>query len=130
MKKRNLLAVLLFGGAALLALAGCDSPAASYDIVIRGGTVVDGSGTTPFEADIGIRAGRIAKIGEIEGAGEREIDARGRHVSPGWIDIMDQSGPVLPENGLAENKLLMGGDLRHWRGGRLSGARDGDSRLF
>ena len=37
-----------------------------------------------------------------------EIDARGRYVSPGWIDMMDQSGGVLPRNGLADNKLRMG----------------------
>jgi len=37
-----------------------------------------------------------------------EIDAHGRYVSPGWIDMMDQSGAVLPKNGLAENKLMEG----------------------
>ena len=41
-------------------------------------------------------------------AGRVEIDARGKYVSPGWIDVMDQSGSVLPRNGLAENKLRMG----------------------
>jgi N-acyl-D-aspartate/D-glutamate deacylase len=44
----------------------------------------------------------------VEGTGQIEIDARGRYVSPGWIDMMDQSGGVLPRHGLAENKLRMG----------------------
>ncbi|QIB67599.1 D-aminoacylase [Kineobactrum salinum] len=81
---------------------------ADYDLVIRNGTVVDGSGRQATRADVAIKAGRFAKIGEVSGRGLREIDARGRHVSPGWIDMMDQSGEVLLKNGLAANKLLMG----------------------
>jgi N-acyl-D-aspartate/D-glutamate deacylase len=48
------------------------------------------------------------RVGKVEGQGRTEIDARGKYVSPGWIDMMDQSGSVLPRNGLAENKLRMG----------------------
>jgi N-acyl-D-aspartate/D-glutamate deacylase len=59
-------------------------------------------------ADVGIRDGKFAKIGHGVARGAREIDARGLYVSPGWIDMMDQSGGVLPRNGLAENKLRMG----------------------
>jgi N-acyl-D-amino-acid deacylase len=50
----------------------------------------------------------IAKVGIVPERGVREIDAEGRYVSPGWIDMMDQSGEVLLENGSAENKLRMG----------------------
>jgi N-acyl-D-aspartate/D-glutamate deacylase len=59
-------------------------------------------------ADVAVRDGRFVKIGQVREAGTREIDARGLYVSPGWIDMMDQSGSVLPRNGLAENKLRMG----------------------
>jgi N-acyl-D-aspartate/D-glutamate deacylase len=59
-------------------------------------------------ADVAIEDGRFAAVGRIEGRGAQEIDAAGRYVSPGWIDMMDQSGAVLPKNGLAENKLRMG----------------------
>ncbi len=59
-------------------------------------------------ADVGIRDGKFVRIGHALARGEREIDARGLYVSPGWIDMMDQSGGVLPRNGLAENKLRMG----------------------
>src|SRR5207244_9868591 len=55
-----------------------------------------------------IKDGRFVRIGKIEGRGKREIDATGRYVSPGWIDMQDQSGNVLPRNGLAESKLLQG----------------------
>jgi N-acyl-D-amino-acid deacylase len=81
---------------------------AVYDLVIRNGRVLDGAGNPWIAADVAIKDGRFVRIGKIEGKGGREIDARGRYVSPGWIDMLDQSGSVLPKNGLAENKLLMG----------------------
>jgi N-acyl-D-aspartate/D-glutamate deacylase/amino acid transporter len=80
----------------------------SYDVVIRNGRVLDGAGNPWIRADVGIRDGRFARIGVIHGHGRTEIDATGRYVSPGWIDMMDQSGEVLPRNPLAENKLMMG----------------------
>lgn len=79
-----------------------------YDVVIRGGRVLDGNGNPWILADVGIRDGHFAKIGHIVGKGKVEIDAHGRYVSPGWIDVMDQSGAVLRVNGLAENKLREG----------------------
>ncbi|HEY0747593.1 MAG TPA: amidohydrolase family protein [Steroidobacteraceae bacterium] len=80
----------------------------SYDIVIRNGRLLDGLGNPWVKADVAIKDGRFAKIGRVEGRGAREIDAAGEYVSPGWIDMMDQSGAVLLKNGLAENKLREG----------------------
>jgi N-acyl-D-aspartate/D-glutamate deacylase len=57
------------------------------DLVIRGGTVVDGGGGAPFQADIAIRDGRIAEIGTLAASGRTEIDARGKLVTPGFIDV-------------------------------------------
>src|SRR4029077_13125784 len=59
-------------------------------------------------ADVAIKDGRFVRIGKVDGKGKREIDATGRYVSPGWIDMLDQSGGVLQRNGLAESKLQMG----------------------
>ena len=98
------LAVLTLGSAA----SGAQPPAPAYDIVIRNGRVLDGAGNPWIIADVAIKDGRFVKIGVIPGRGTREIDARGKYVSPGWIDMMDQSGGVLPRNGLAENKLRQG----------------------
>ncbi len=92
---------------ALLTLATVGH-AQGYDIVIRNGRVLDGMGNPWIAADIGIRGGKIAKIGRIPEAGTRELDATGRYVTPGWIDMMDQSGGVLLRNGLAQNKVLQG----------------------
>lgn len=81
---------------------------AVYDIVIRNGRVLDGAGNPWILADVAIKDGRFVRIGKIAGKGKREIDANGKYVSPGWIDVQDQSGGVLPKNGLAESKLLQG----------------------
>jgi N-acyl-D-amino-acid deacylase len=58
-----------------------------HDLVIRGGTVIDGSGNERFEADLAIDSGCIAKVGAVTGRGRREIDARHRLVTPGWVDV-------------------------------------------
>ncbi|MEZ5265522.1 MAG: amidohydrolase family protein [Acidimicrobiales bacterium] len=57
-----------------------------YDLVIRNGTVVDGSGLARYRADVGVRHGRIATIGRIRDRGRQEIDAEGHVVTPGFID--------------------------------------------
>lgn len=82
--------------------------AEDYDLVIRGGRVLDGAGNPWVAADIAVRNGKIAKIGHVSVTGIREIDASGKYVSPGWIDMMDQSGQALREVGLAPNKINMG----------------------
>ena len=88
--------------------ASGQSPAPTYDVVIRNGRVLDGAGNPWILADVAIKDGRFAKIGRVPERGTTEIDARGKYVSPGWIDMMDQSGSVLPRNGRAENKIRMG----------------------
>ncbi|MYE83506.1 MAG: amidohydrolase family protein [Gammaproteobacteria bacterium] len=59
----------------------------AHDLVIRGGNVVDGTGTPPYEADIAIDGDRIVEIGTVSQAGKEEISARGLAVSPGFIDL-------------------------------------------
>ncbi len=58
-----------------------------FDLVIRGGTVVDGSGGAPFVADVAIDGDRIVAVGENLGAGRDEIDASGKIVTPGFVDV-------------------------------------------
>ncbi len=108
---RPILAVTLFylltlGPLALPAIA--QGGTAPYDLVIRNGRVLDGAGNPWILADVAIRDGRFVQIGKVDGKGAREIDATGRYVSPGWIDMLDASGGVLQNNPLAESKLLMG----------------------
>src|SRR3712207_1865594 len=60
---------------------------AVHDIVIRGGTVVDGSGGAPVVADVAIDGDRIAAVGAEVGSGRREVAAEGLVVTPGWVDM-------------------------------------------
>jgi N-acyl-D-aspartate/D-glutamate deacylase len=109
------LGALATGGAPAAGGGGAPAPVVApapsvpvYDLVIRNGRVLDGAGNPWILADVAIEGGRFVRIGRVEGRGRREIDASGKYVSPGWIDMMDQSGGVLLRNGLAENKLRMG----------------------
>ena len=58
-----------------------------HDIVIRGGTVIDGTGKPAFAGDVAIAGGRIAAVGGKQGPARREIDADGLLVTPGWVDV-------------------------------------------
>ena len=103
----RLLALLILA-LGTLSLSFVSSAANEYDIVIRNGRVLDGSGNPWFKADIGIKDKKIVEVGKIQKSGKKEIDAAGLYVSPGWIDSMDQSGSTFLESGRAENKLRMG----------------------
>ncbi len=58
-----------------------------YDLIIRNGTIVDGTGAQPYVGDVAINGDRIVQVGAVEGAARREIDATGQIVTPGWVDI-------------------------------------------
>jgi N-acyl-D-amino-acid deacylase len=66
-----------------------------YETIIRGGTVVDGTGAAGRTADLGIRGGRIAALGEVEGEAGRVIDASGLTVAPGFIDVHSHDDVAL-----------------------------------
>jgi len=78
-----------------------------YDLVIRNGRVVDGTGNPAFYADVVIRDGKIAAIGRIPEKGRDEIDASGLIVSPGFIDVHTHADEIA-EMPLAENFVRMG----------------------
>ncbi|HEY1967239.1 MAG TPA: amidohydrolase family protein, partial [Pseudonocardia sp.] len=59
----------------------------AYDLVVRGGTVVDGNGGVPYTADVAISGERIVEVGRVSGTGRREISADGAVVAPGFVDI-------------------------------------------
>ena len=60
---------------------------ATYDLIIRGGTVIDGTGAPARTADVAITGGRVVGVGKGSGTGRREIDAAGALVTPGFVDI-------------------------------------------
>src|SRR2546430_10495968 len=80
-----------------------------YDVLIRGGLLLDGTGAAGKPGDVAIRAGRIAAIGtELTGEAGKVIDARGLAVAPGFIDIKTHSDFTLPINPKAESKVRQG----------------------
>jgi N-acyl-D-amino-acid deacylase len=98
---------------ALLAAAGAVVTARaqppSYDLLIRGGRIVDGTGNPSFTADVGVRGDRVAAVGRLADAtGRREIDARNLVVAPGFIDLHTHSDLPLLNDGNAESKVRQG----------------------
>ncbi|MCI0464028.1 MAG: D-aminoacylase [Gemmataceae bacterium] len=80
-----------------------------YDLVIRHGKIVDGTGNPWYHADLAVRGRKIAALGKIPaGRGRREIDARGLVVAPGFIDIHSHSDFLLLEDGNAQSKIRQG----------------------
>ncbi len=98
----GLLIGLLVGAPSRL---GADEP---YDLVIRGGRIMDGTGNPWYRGDIAVRKDRIVLIGRVPEQGRREIDAEGLVVAPGFIDIHSHSDYLLLEDGDAQSKIRQG----------------------
>lgn len=88
-------------------LDGC-AIAQRYDVIIRGGQVIDGTGAAPVAADIAIEGGRIVQIGPVQGSGRNTIDASGKIVCPGFIDIHSHTDLSLLVDPRAESKIRQG----------------------
>jgi N-acyl-D-amino-acid deacylase len=104
----------LFAWCAAASLAACaaptsQTPAATYDLVLRGGTLYDGSGGAPFAGDVAIEGDRIAFVGRPGSVrGEREIDVDGLAVAPGFINMLSWSTESLVEDGRSQSEIRQG----------------------
>ncbi len=99
---RFLLAILLLAPAA-------HAQAVPYDVVIRNGHIIDGTGSPWYSGDIAIRGGRIAALGKLDGASaKRTIDARGMVVAPGFIDMLGQSELTILVDPHLPSKIYQG----------------------
>lgn len=95
-------------GAGALSRAAESAPP-TYDLIIEHGRVVDGTGAPWFVADVGVRAGRVAAIGRLDKAtAKQRIDAGGRVVAPGFIDMLGQSELTLLVNPHVPSKIFQG----------------------
>ena len=85
------------------------APAADYDVIIRGGTVYDGSGSKPRLADIGVRGDLIATIGDLSKASAtRVLDAKGLAVAPGFINMLSWAVDSLIVDGRSQGDIRQG----------------------
>jgi N-acyl-D-amino-acid deacylase len=105
---RSIFAVLSLLLGALAPLA--DEPQSpQYDLLIRNGTIVDGSGAPGFKADLAVKGDRVVRIGDLSGAtATRVIDAAGLVVAPGFIDLLGQSETYLLIDPRAMSKVMQG----------------------
>jgi N-acyl-D-amino-acid deacylase len=100
-----------FAPALALLLAACaTAPAApSYDTVIRGGTIYDGSGGTPYKGDVGLRGDRIAYVGpHLDGSARAEVDASGLAVAPGFINMLSWANETLIADPKGQSDIRQG----------------------
>ena len=98
------------GALLVLSLISQNPTQQRFDILITGGTVIDGSGTPRFRADVGIRGDRIVTVSRaplLNASADRVIDARGRVVAPGFIDLHAHLDPLLQLPG-AESAVRQG----------------------
>jgi N-acyl-D-amino-acid deacylase len=110
------LAMLLITGGMLVALSRAGNPATAtgvsegpFDIVIRNGRIIDGTGSPWYSGDVGIRGGKIAAIGNLANAESRRVvDARGMVVAPGFIDMLGQSELTILVNPHLPSKIFQG----------------------
>lgn len=102
----------LVAAVAVVAAACSTTPpglqAPSYDLVITNAQIVDGSGGAPRKGSIAIAGGKIAAVGEVAGTGARTIDAKGRTVAPGFIDMHSHSDMPLITDGNGQSKIRQG----------------------
>jgi N-acyl-D-amino-acid deacylase len=110
MRRRDFLAT----ASAALASLGCGGRVglpgqAQWDLLLRRGTIVDGSGSSPYEGDLAILDGRIAAVGRsLTGSAREEIDARALVVAPGFVDIHSHADGTLFDDPRAESVIRQG----------------------
>jgi N-acyl-D-aspartate/D-glutamate deacylase len=120
-------ALLTLGLALLISACGTPGgPADTYDLLIRGGRMVDGSGNPAVDGDVAVKNGRIARIGRLDGAeATRVIEAAGQVVAPGFIDLHTHSDLELLVDGNAHSKIRQGVTLDVLGEGPSVAPRDG-----
>ncbi len=90
-------------------LAACAPPPVSYDVILRGGTIYDGSGENPFTGDVAFNGDTIAALGDIGNASAGiEIDVGGLAVAPGFVNMMSWANESLIEDGRSQSDIRQG----------------------
>ena len=119
--------VMVLIGTAGIGLHGAEKGESTFDIIVRGGTIYDGSGGPSRRADIGVRGDKIAAIGDLSQAKSKlQVDARGMAVAPGFINMLSWATEPLIEDGRSQSDIRQGVTLEvfgeGWSMGPLSEA--------
>lgn len=117
-----------------LLISSCTTPV-EYDILIKNGTIYDGSGSTPYDGSIGINADKIVAIGQLENSiGKTEIDATGLAVAPGFINMLSWATESLIIDGNSESDIRQGVTLEimgeGWSMGPLNSEMKAEALAF
>src|SRR3954462_1893920 len=88
--------------------ASAAAPRPAYDVVIRGGTIYDGSGGAPIVGDVAISGDRIVAVGRVPGHGAREVDAHGLAVAPGFINMLSWANESLIQDPRSQSDIRQG----------------------
>ena len=96
-------------GLLVIAVPLCQAAGSDYDLIVRNGHVIDGTGSPWYAADVAVKQGRVAAIGKLDAASAtRIIDAHGQVVAPGFIDMLGQSELTLLVDPRAPSKIFQG----------------------
>ncbi len=115
--------------AGVLVLSAVSAWSAEYDIVLRGGTIYDGSGRAPFVGDLAIRGDVIAAVGDLSGdRGKTEVDVAGLAVAPGFINMMCWGNESLIEDGRSQSDIRQGVTLEVMGEGQSMGPLNDDMK--
>jgi N-acyl-D-amino-acid deacylase len=91
-----------------LLLISWPSFAQTYDVVIRNGTLYDGSGKVPYQGDVAIKNKKIVAVGKVPGRGQQEIDAKGLAVAPGFVNMLSHAYTALLRDGRSLSDIKQG----------------------
>ena len=113
------LAIIIFVACSFL--VACSKPA-SYDLILRGGTIVDGSGETSYVGDVAINGDTIAAVGDLgDAVSTNEIDVSGFAVAPGFVNMLSWSTETLLGDGLSQSEIRQGVTLEVFGEGQSMG---------
>jgi len=109
MVERPSLRVLLLAGTLFVSASVGAKPAApSYDLIIRGGTIYDGSGAPPVVGDVAIKGDRIVAVGKVAGRAKREVSAKGMAVAPGFVNMLSWATESLIADPRSQSDIRQG----------------------
>lgn len=114
----------------LLLTLSCASPS-EHDLIIRNGTIVDGTSAPGYVGDVAIDGERIAAVGDLGDArGVTEVDVQGMAVAPGFINMLSWAGDALIEDGRSQGDIRQGVTLEVFGEGRSGGPLNDELKAF